>query len=1396
MSDQLMPQKEMLDEINELFQRLSFYIESEIRRGRTEIAFLSELFLEELLNEIYKGTYAFKNLNFKKPNYPAIDLGDESNGISFQITVTNKKSRIKEKIDNTLEKFFEHNLDKTYSKLYIFIASGFSDNNNDVGKFKDVKCNKGTLKIEPALFSSENVWDFSNLYHYIVENRTTIKLEKVIAICKKVKERPRLKIFDSPENHILRIVTGEKESSDLIKIIKANKKVLLKGEGGLGKSTELEQVAHVLSNESWYCGLIRLIDYATSLEDLIESNFNSWRNIPDGFNVLLLLDGLDEVENSIVSRVENEITQFCRNNKHVHFLISFRNSYHFFYTYTIEENVKGEFISLSLDPISDSFIRNYIETNSHNSLKLIEQLEKNNLFEICRNPFYLVNYVKIENSTGEIPLNKSEFFKELIGIRIHNEKVKGRNVGKIVSSYERKMLLNLETLALTMQFAGRYKIQNIDCQSVIDNEKILDSSKRLVLIYQSNLFEHWRFEHNNFQEYLAAKKLSKYSWEQIQQVIFLPNKKLKPKWYNALSFLVNLLDVGSDKHKNLIGWLNENDTIAFTKIGIVHLDKKILTQVFYSIYNYYKTKQIVFYVEFSAQELANFCQLGENQELIDFLLSELMPEMNIQNLYNIVGLFKGSEIKNSSTKDKIAKALIPFLLDARYNTYSINPTILELLTNWEWRNDSFVEKAIQNEVLIADGSIRSSFLWYLISINYQSIPAELVLRCMKVREKDSVMTSDIFVIKQVVAVLTGCELILLLENLTLRSENDEKRRIKSDFIELTKSIEERASILHPDYPEIHGHVKGVVIASIDYFKYKSAEVFKPFFIKCGILFSEFIEAFKNEKADSNDNEINKFKYSGYLADPTCIEWILNEYEFGNIPDTIIKEFKHSMSICRNMENWRLLNEKINEKTNGKFLPPPDRYNEAHQQSDSLYAEAILNRSLFVNYIEKAFLLYGKDELNFDEFWHEYDRDEDLFNADYIVCREILRYFIEKGKVTSKKEVLDLLSDDKYWNELQLDEHYNILGKESLPDDNMQWIRKWCVENESLIDFKNGFAKGYDIENHNKALYYLGFVLSIDYITSDKDILLEMVSCLSSQFMSKRKNTKTDSLKSLYEYLQEHLTNDEINGKIVENVAEGIDAEFILDEHIRIVERDRLSGAVQYLPQYILNDNLHKQSRLRVLKTYFLLDGNVDNVKALLKELEFGDGIDSNWYIIDEFAKRDKNLISEKLMDFWDNDQINKNKLAIALVKCGRIEGLNLLLKILHERNENSMFREFWMDSFETYVREGNFIGEETIPILSDIILVHIQPGFINDEWGNFITQLFNLLIYFFSKGNMEMWADTESSIADALSKSDNTPNYQIISRKNQSLRMNINVQMDSECEIEDAIKKLDLILKD
>ncbi len=94
------------------------------------MAWLAEQFIQELLNIVFEGDYKFINLNYKDSNYPSVDLGDTNKGVAWQITVTNDKSGIRRKIDQTLKSFYKNNDKKPYpelkkfNKLYLFIASG------------------------------------------------------------------------------------------------------------------------------------------------------------------------------------------------------------------------------------------------------------------------------------------------------------------------------------------------------------------------------------------------------------------------------------------------------------------------------------------------------------------------------------------------------------------------------------------------------------------------------------------------------------------------------------------------------------------------------------------------------------------------------------------------------------------------------------------------------------------------------------------------------------------------------------------------------------------------------------------------------------------------------------------------------------------------------------------------------------------------------------------------------------------------------------------------------------------------------------------------------------------------------------------------------------------------
>lgn len=1240
---------------------------------------------------------------------------------------------------------------------------------------------------------------YQSLYNYILlkHQKEQFDLIKEINDKQPILDKgpiPELKIFPKPLGYIDRTVSGYSNSDQLVEIVKNEHAVALIGEGGLGKTTELDCVASMLSNEGWYCGLVRLINYASSLETLIESQFANWRNIPISSKVLILLDGLDEVSSSNISTVENEIIGLARTHKNVHFLISYRNSYPLFLSLNNKKGESDEMVRVTLDPISIEFVTKYIQDNANKPIDVIGQFQRQNLFEICKNPFYLVNYIEIINETGNVPDNKSDFFEKILSIRFRSEQQKGNEVTREVRRREANLRKKLETLALTMQLAGKYQIENCDIQEIIDDPDLLGISRRIVL-YEPCITDlgNWRFEHNNFQEYLAAKKLSKCSWEQMQSLLFLPNKKLKPKCYNTISFLINQLDQKSEQHQQLVEWLIENDQVAFVKLDVVHLDQAIRNQVFYSIYNFYKKKEIVFHTEFTADDLARFCDLENKSELIEFLLSELKPEMVIQNLRNIVELFLS--IKPTHFIERIATALSRYLVKEEYAKYSIHASILEIYTNWNWNNDPVLKSTVADDLLIQDGTTRSKLIDYHLAVQSPYISADFILRCLKIRQNDRIHTFYIYAVTEIISQLPVLEIKHLLDGLIILNENYQIS--DGDFIDVIQAIEKRVIILYPEHNEILPIVNKFVLASHDQIDPEKPDwTMKRFYEKNDLVLSSFIDFFNIERQNDEVHACNKFKLSGKFADEACIRWIQEEYQQGNILNDDILSLRISMAYFKNENGYQLLTEQMNAITNETFFPKTtdttNNYPDIYNETEVLYAKTILSKEMHIGYIEKAFDYFGKNELTRKDFWNKEDRKNYLFDVDFHVCHRCLREFMDNDTIVSKQEVLNHINEDQNWSALQLHEHYKLSSHCKLRKDNIEWISNWCKEHELKIDFKNALTDNEDggILNTYWAVYYIQFCLGTGYHSEHKRVLKDLVWCLSQIEIGPSPDGGTIKNFKLYDYLKIHLPNEEINEQIVKNLESGAVATDVLQEYRSIVDKEKIVKAAAFLPLYILNEKLDKWTRYKTLKVFFELGGRFEDVQKLIDSLHYNQDESADWYIIDELIQQNKSLPAQHLIGLIGNEQINQYKLALRLIKCGKTEGLDILCSILEEKNSNANYEEFRQNDFEQFVTSGDFAVEDVVPRLENLLLVHLQPEFELDEWSNLIGQLFNLLTYYFPNDKDGLIVKALGEIEKGLSNSKNTAIYQIIYRNFQRTKLDLNIQEDKETDIGEAIEKL------
>lgn len=92
--------------------------------------------------------YHLHNMNPIQSDFPAIDLGDEENSLAVQVTTTEHR----DKVNHTLSKFFENNLDQTYRRLIILV----------IGK-KDEFKKEFRVPQSFDFLHSRDVWDLDRL---------------------------------------------------------------------------------------------------------------------------------------------------------------------------------------------------------------------------------------------------------------------------------------------------------------------------------------------------------------------------------------------------------------------------------------------------------------------------------------------------------------------------------------------------------------------------------------------------------------------------------------------------------------------------------------------------------------------------------------------------------------------------------------------------------------------------------------------------------------------------------------------------------------------------------------------------------------------------------------------------------------------------------------------------------------------------------------------------------------------------------------------------------------------------------------------------------------------------------------------------------------------------------
>jgi predicted NACHT family NTPase len=318
---------------------------------------------------------------------------------------------------------------------------------------------------------------------------------------------------------------------------------LIVGEPGIGKTLMLEKMLEQLHASGVVAARIELrtSGVAGRLRDLLDA---------DSKPSVLLLDGLDEIP----AKERREVMQSLAHASTEHPDVSLHISGRWVFVRRYAQYFQN-FRFISIARFTRSQARSFLAECGHPESDIRELLEKMSLgrltsiIQVPRYLVYLQAYLEDRGVEAAAAVSRNELFEYFIYQKLELEEEK-------LDTNKRALVKRvLEKLALAMEICQTNVITKDELMTFFDE---LDSDLKLVALSQvpvevlydysllrvsSESLEQLEFENTEFQEYLAARELSRFADPGRSAFALATDPRaheIYPSWYNTLAFLVDM----------------------------------------------------------------------------------------------------------------------------------------------------------------------------------------------------------------------------------------------------------------------------------------------------------------------------------------------------------------------------------------------------------------------------------------------------------------------------------------------------------------------------------------------------------------------------------------------------------------------------------------------------------------------------------------------------------------------------------------------------------------------------------------------------------------------------------------------------------------------------------------
>ncbi|WP_312650286.1 NACHT domain-containing protein [Aminipila sp.] len=938
-----------------------------------------------------------------------------------------------------------------------------------------------------------------------------------------------------PNDYIERNVRSFKDkhvSGSLYDICCAKKRVVLLADAGMGKSKELECLTTAVSKLDFY--KVYSYDLSTYIDHSIE-NFIGFDNTYKGQS-FIILDGFDEIEaknvNAFIKRLNRFTNQYKENTV---FIISSRKN---FYVLSQESIISSfnNFYELELLPIDDKLVEDYIERQIGDRKYFMEAISKSSLEDLIKNPFYLKMLIEIYNKDKILP-KKSDLIDKMIDNRFCQDSNKYISTEAL---YQRKVKINelLQKVAFSLHCLNKQDFDEAEYQILFEyNERCL---LQYTGIWRKYNGLNWKFEHNNFKEYLVAKFLSNMELFEIKELITYKEMldTINPLWMNVLSFLVSIY-----QKNTLVEWLIDEHPSYVVQFEINTVDYNKRGELIIAILENYNEKNMSINWDVnSSQKLANF---GQSKHLLKYLLNQ------VENFTNIISFNNALRILRFITdfycyENDIRSIIFEYCKSEKMDSYE-KQCLIMILSNSRIYTEKIADELIKlfYENCISD--IRYGMYLFIQEHNLQNKYVGFLIKGIEIwhsNKKETINLSEKIYLDKNIPSINSIEAVRYVLNYLINL--DENSPFWWEGEEYFDPIIFNAEILYKEGEvKVLNDIQVLFIKSSMRFNQRLVSLIKTFFNNTGTVFDTY--AFVLNECKNLDEGIFCIED---IMDKQCIDDFIEIYKNDELE---IKRIFIEYALRRNTSDYRF-EEIIKLVFEKEGIKIPKRevvdYDLIRKRGKQIYFNALFDEEKYLKLIDDFIKLLMPDG-SILENWHSNIKNKPELSDIYYDC-----YLKENNNSDKLRDFIYAINWEDFSINRIVKKMYNSSKDIEVSKKQEEIIINYCYKKiyetnfESEIELK---VNGFSCSNLIKNLLFFTTFYSLDY---EEEVYLKMLMIPTTLF-----NETKNSYRQFSSYLIRRIRHEEMKNQIIFNLRNETLIGDVALQHLNFCKENKLDDGI-------------------------------------------------------------------------------------------------------------------------------------------------------------------------------------------------------------------------------------------